>query len=152
MKGLAEEAREMLEKQAWGLLSSHSARHPGYPFGSVTPYAWRARDGVLLLFMSTLAEHTRNVAGNPRCSLLVLDGANPADLQESGRMTVVGDVVALPASETEEARGLYLARHAEAERLFGMKDFSFFAFTVQHARFIAGFGKMGWLSAEDIRG
>ncbi len=62
--------RSLLESQQHGVLATLSARHAGWPFASVTPYAL-TEDGQPILLLSQLAEHTRNVLADPRASLFV---------------------------------------------------------------------------------
>src|SRR5690606_26860432 len=66
----AKHARELLLKEYRGMLATHSQKMPGFPFGSVVPYCLDGQ-GWPLLLISRIAQHTRNLRADPRCSLLV---------------------------------------------------------------------------------
>ncbi len=137
-----ETLREFLATESSGVLSTHSARHGGYPFGSLTPYAL-TEHGEPILLLSQLAEHTRNLQAAPRASLFVQQ-TGAADAQDAMRVTLLGTVA---RGEDAELRERYVARHPQAESYFAMADFGLYVLRVEHVRFVAGFGEMGWLSA-----
>ena len=76
------DARRLLRRQQHGVLSTLSKKLDGYPFGSVTPFVLdhQARPVILI---STLAEHTKNIAADPRVSLLAHDTST--DIQANAR-------------------------------------------------------------------
>jgi len=65
------------------------------------------------------------------------------------RITLVGHV------DREENRDLYreayLALHPAAEMYLKMADFAFFRLRTERARYIAGFGRMGWIEGQELR-
>ena len=65
---------------------------PGYPFGSVAPYCIDQR-GRPIIYISTIAQHTKNILADPRVSLTVVegDGASDGDVQARGRLTYIAD-------------------------------------------------------------
>lgn len=146
---LIQEARALLEKERLAILSTLSVQHGGFPFGSIIPYALDGQ-GVPVILISTLAVHTKNLAADTRCSLMVLEEAWRDDPQSAGRLTVMARAKPLTHDESERMKPRYLARHPTAEQLFGMKDFSFHALHPEHVRFVAGFGRMGWLDGKDV--
>ena len=73
-------AGAFLRARRYGVLATQSRSLPGYPFGSITPYVLGAA-GEPVIYISTLAEHTRNIADDPRVSLTVFDPADAADPQ-----------------------------------------------------------------------
>jgi heme iron utilization protein len=59
---LAERARTLVSLGRIGSLSTHSMRFPGFPFGSMMPYA--ADDlGRPIFLISSMAMHTQNLPG-----------------------------------------------------------------------------------------
>jgi putative heme iron utilization protein len=151
MEGLQQEAWALLRAARFGVLSTLSVRVAGYPFGSVMPFALEESSGGLIVLMSGLAEHTKNALTDPRASLLVLEDGKPdADPQEAARLTVVGNLERAAATAVDHARAVYLARHPQAQRNLELADFSFWMLRPLHARFIAGFGRMGWLDAATL--
>ncbi len=122
------------------------ARRTGHPFGSMVSVACEP-DGTPLLLMSTLAAHSRNLAEDPRASLLYVDPAAP-DPQQGARVTVVGRVEKIAAPADAERR--YLARLPEASLYAGFGDFAFFRLVVEDAHLVAGFGRAMRVRGEDL--
>jgi putative heme iron utilization protein len=50
------------------VLSTISLDVPGYPFGSLTPYCFD-ENGQPIVYISLIAQHTRNIMADPRLSL-----------------------------------------------------------------------------------
>lgn len=144
----AAEAREFLRSTHSGVLSTHSARFAGYPFGSIAPFVLDD-DGNPLILISSIAEHTKNIVADPRVSLIAFDPASP-DMQAAARLTLLGE-----AKTADKQDGVlcerYLARFPQAAQYFDMHDFLFYSIEVQQARYIGGFGKIHWISGEDFR-
>ena len=66
----AERARTLLHLGRVGSLSTLSRKRPGFPFGSLMPYALDGA-GRPLFLISTMAMHTQNLQQDARASLLV---------------------------------------------------------------------------------
>lgn len=102
-----------------------------------------------ILLLSDLAEHSKAIAADNRVSLLY-DGTHGLDQPLTGpRVTLVGR-----ASRTAD-EGLhrrFLARHPDAGMYAGFKDFAFYRVAVERAHLVAGFGKIRWLAAAELRG
>lgn len=143
---LATEARQFLRSTNSAMLSTLSAKFSGYPFCSVAPFVLD-HSGQPVILISTIAEHTQNILANPKLSLLVFAGNE--DLQASARLTLVGQAVPI-AKDDEHLRRRYLRYLPQASSYFTMHDFSFYRIEVIQARYIAGFGKMGWLTQAEI--
>ena len=141
----AHEARRMLRAHRYGALSTLSIKFDGYPFGSITPYLVD-HDGSLLILISTLAEHTKNIQRDPRVSLITHDQHDPHILTQ-GRVTVVGN--ADPEPKREQAGLRYLRYFPEAQAYLAMHDFSFFRIRPVAIRYIGGFGKIHWINMEN---
>ena len=140
-------ARQLLNRQSLGVLSTHSADIAGYPFGSITPYILNY-DGEPIMLISDIAQHTRNIKQNSKVSLIVFE-QNAADPQASGRLTWIGDAVRLdPAEATIRQR--YLRYFPSAESYFATHDFAFYTIRLRRARFIGGFGQIFWIEPETL--
>jgi heme oxygenase (biliverdin-IX-beta and delta-forming) len=142
--------RELLAAERHAVLATLSASRDGWPFASVAPYAL-SEDGEPLLLLSDLAEHTRNVRADPRASLFVQDGACVTDPQAGCRVTILGQVEPVGETELATARQAYLARHPQAAEYVPLGDFRLYVLRVREARFIGGFGDMGWIDAATLR-
>jgi putative heme iron utilization protein len=144
---LALEAQRFLFGAQKGVLSTHSAKFKDYPYGSVTPYVLN-HQGMPVILISSIAEHTKNIIQNSNISLIVFN--NDADLQENARLTLLAE-----AEQTNQDDALIRARYLryipQAESYFNTHDFTFYTLYISHARYIAGFGKMGWLEGSDFK-
>jgi hypothetical protein len=125
----------------------------GFPFGSLAPYALRA-DGTPFVLISAIAQHTKNLARDPRCSLFVRDPNAEAgqDAQATWRVTVVARAARIAASgaELEELHARYAARVPDAPRYGSAHDFAFWQLAPLKVRAIGGFGAIRWLPADAI--
>jgi len=147
---LAEQARTLVHAGGTGVLSTHSQRLVGFPFGSVMPYAPDA-EGSPILLISHLAMHARNLQADQRASLLILpEGGDDHPLAES-RVTLLGTVEGVPEAETPALRDAYLERNPEARTWVDFADFRFHRLTPLDVYFVAGFGVMGWVDPGSYR-
>lgn len=144
---LSQEARKFLRSTRSGILSTHSARFDGYPFGSVAPFVLDHSCQPVIL-ISNIAEHTKNIIANPKVSLLVFAGAE--DLQANARLTLLGEAVRINKDEDANLRARYLRYLPQAASYFDMHDFAFYRISIQQARYIGGFGKMSWLAGSEL--
>lgn len=141
----AREARQLLRAHRYGALSTLSKKFDGHPFGSICPYLID-HDGSLLILISALAEHTKNITADPRVSLITHSQDDP-HIQAQGRVTVVGK--AQHVADRDAAGKRYLRYFPEAETYFAMHDFQFYRIAPQHIRYIGGFGSIHWVKSED---
>jgi heme iron utilization protein len=144
----AERARTLLHLGRVGSLSTLSRKRPGFPFGSLMPYALDGA-GRPLFLISTMAMHTQNLQQDARASLMVTQPEAEGDPLGAARVTVVGNAATLAAPEVAEARGLYLERHPNSKYWVDFDDFSFFRMDVVDVYYVGGFGVMGWVAAPD---
>ncbi len=143
----ATEARKMLRAHRYGALSTLSKKFDGFPFGSITPYLVDY-DGSLIILISGLAEHTKNILHDPRVSLITHDQRD-AQIQTQGRITLLGNAERIADKDTIGAR--YLRYFPEAETYFAMHDFAFYRIQPIAIRYIGGFGKIHWVNIEQYR-
>lgn len=150
-KGGAGLARALLASERVAVLSTLSASRRGHPFASLVPFA-TTRRGEPLVLLSGLAEHTRNLAADPRACLLVHDAAAAAkDPRTAARAAVLGRVQAVPDAEAEDAKARYLARQPGARGLFSLGDFALYVLAVDEVQIVGGFAAAGWVSGDDLR-
>jgi heme iron utilization protein len=147
----AERARTLTYLGGVGSLSTLSRKQPGFPFGSVMPYALDGRANPIFL-ISTMAMHTQNIQADPHASLLVTQPDAEGDPLGASRVTLLGSVALVPAAEIPHARELYLARHANSKYWVGFEDFAFYRMDVVDVYYVGGFGVMGWVSAAEYYG
>ena len=140
----ARDARQLLRAHRYGALSTLSKKFDGHPFGSITPYLVD-HDGSLLILISALAEHTKNILHDPRVSLIT-HNQEDAHIQTQGRITLVG--IAALEPKREQAGKRYLRFFPEAQTYYDMPDFQFFRIAPLALRYIGGFGDIHWVKAD----
>jgi len=142
----AERSRTLLHLSRVGSLSTLSRKRPGWPFGSVMPYALD-EIGRPLFLISSMAMHTQNLQDDSRASLLVTQSDTPDPLGAS-RVTLMGEVFKL-AEDLPVTRQAYLARHENARYWVDYEDFAFYRMEIADIYFVGGFGVMGWVAGEE---
>jgi heme iron utilization protein len=147
----AERARTLVYLGRLGSLSTLSRKQPGFPFGSVMPYGIDER-GRPIFLISTMAMHTQNLQADSRASLLVTQPDLSGDPLGASRVTLLGNVVAVPQPELADARKLYLARYQNSKFWVDYEDFSFYRMDLVDVYYVGGFGVMGWISVSDYDG
>ncbi|MBJ3777702.1 HugZ family pyridoxamine 5'-phosphate oxidase [Acuticoccus mangrovi] len=100
-----------------------------------------AADGAPLLFVSTLARHTRNAAADPRASLLYVGPAAEAGAARA-RVTLSGRLEPVAEAEREPAMDRFLRRHPEATAYAGFADFRLLTLVPDDVYLVAGFGRI----------
>lgn len=144
----AERARTLVHYTTTGSLATMAADEEGYPFGSVVSYALDG-EGRPLLCLSDIAEHTRNIKKDGKASLLVTEPPNTgSDQLALGRVTLVGEIAAVPSDEIDRVSALYRASHPHAYYA-DFDDFVFYRMDVRGIRYVGGFGHMSWVTVED---
>ncbi|MBN3723476.1 HugZ family pyridoxamine 5'-phosphate oxidase [Burkholderia sp. Ac-20379] len=140
----------LLHRRQSATLATQAREPAGFPYPTAVPYATDARHRPVVL-ISALAEHTRNLAEDPRAGLLVADGSDDgagAGVLEAERMTLVGRCARVDADPHLAAR--YVRYHPDAARYLELGDFAFWALDCERLRFIGGFGRMGWLDGRQL--
>ena len=135
------------EAQSFIYQHSHAALatvdSEGAPFASAVNVV-PDHEGRLLMLVSALAAHSVNLAANPAASLVWVEQQH-SDWQAAMRLTVSGEVVAVPPAEGE--RYFQVFPHA---REYLQLDFHFLALRPTTARWIPGFARATWLNAEAL--
>jgi hypothetical protein len=105
-------------------------------------------DASPLLLLSDLAQHTKNLAAEPQISLLFEDTAGFADPLAGPRLTLLGRV-----ERCDDARALarFTARHRSAAAYAGFADFHLYRVEIERGHLVAGFGRINWIEAADLR-
>ncbi len=140
---LSDVAQQLLTEADAGVLATHSQGHEGFPFSSLVQFALN-QDGHPIFLLSGLAEHTKNVRGNPKASLFVRD-LKSGEPQSTGRVTMLGEIQLLLNDEIPAVRDLFLERHPKAALWASFGDFRWFRMMPSATYVVAGFGQMGWV-------
>lgn len=142
--------RRLLCEQRW---ASFGTLDEGRPFVSWVAYVVD-EDGALLLHLSRLAKHTRNLLADGRVSWALSEADDGrSDPQTLARITLEGAVAVVERDSAayQAGRECYLARLPAAAMLFDFADFSLFRLMPQSGYYVEGFGSSHRLTAEHLR-
>jgi putative heme iron utilization protein len=128
-----------------GLLSTHSVKFEGYPFGSLLPICRDAQANPLLL-ISHLAQHTQNLDNDPRCSLTLIR-SNHVDVLQWTRLTCLAD--AQPVT-TGNALERYCRYFPDGRRYHKELNFNLYRLRPKQFYLIAGFGSARWYDVSQV--
>lgn len=135
----AEEARTLTAATNTGTIATLSA--DGDPWASFVTFGALA-DGSPVLCVSRLAEHGRNLHGDPRASLAIVEPDAPADPLASARVTLAGRVRRPEGDELAAARAAHLAAVPAALVYIDFSDFTLWVLDVHRLRWVGGYGRM----------
>lgn len=144
--GLTREALELIAGCTRGVLCT-LLPEGGEPYGSLVDIL-PLPAGDAVLFLSGLAEHRKNLDADPRGSLLLGPAIGSPDALTQPRATIVGR--AERVVERAEFRDLYLAAHPASSAFIDFPDFAFYRLRADRVRYIAGFGRMGWIRKDAL--
>jgi hypothetical protein len=104
-------------------------------------------DGAPLFLLSTLAQHTQNLALDPRGSLLLTSPPDRGDPLNHPRISVGGPIRPRP---DPYRRKRYLQRNPKAKLYAPFADFAIFRMEVESVHYNGGFGRADALTPADI--
>ncbi len=142
-------ARTLLATARYGVLSTLSASTDGFPFGSLTPYIIDEA-GRITIYISLIAEHYRNIASDPRASLLVADPFGARDPQAHARATVLLRFSPVADDEVSAVTATYEGRFPASINYDIAHNFLFMRGEPIRVRWIGGFGAIGWIDGRDF--
>jgi putative heme iron utilization protein len=122
-------------------------------FVSMVPFAIDASSGTLVIHVSGLAAHARNLERLPRVSVMVMQAEVAGEpVHALPRVTLDGQacVLAVDSAPWLSARAAYLARFPDVEYMTQLGDFRFVAIAVSGARQVAGFGAARSIDALEL--
>jgi len=144
----AERVRTLLSLVPVATLSTQSRKQPGYPFGSLMPFALDSA-GRPIFLISKMAMHTQNLIGDPRCSLFVAQVGADGDALGAARATLMGHAEQVSEPDIASVREKYLTRHENSRYWVEFSDFSFFRLQPVDLYYVGGFGVMGWVDVRE---
>jgi heme oxygenase (biliverdin-IX-beta and delta-forming) len=147
--------RRLMRRQAHAALATSL---DGHPYASLVAVACD-HDASPLLLLSDLAQHSRNIAADRRVSLLFDGGPPPhppadsledlpADPLAEARVSLVGEAV---GDDDHRLRARFVARHPSAAQYAGFADFHLYRVTIGRGHLVAGFGRISWVEAAELR-
>ncbi len=105
-------------------------------------------DASPLMLLSDLAQHSRNIALDPRVSLLLDATHGHLDPLTGPRLTLIGR-----AEAVDDPRRLarFTAHHPSSAVYSGFRDFRLYRVTVERGHLVAGFGRIHWIEGRELR-
>jgi heme iron utilization protein len=142
--GEAAAARRLIRRRGHAALATSL---DGRPYVSLVAVAY-AFDATPLLLLSDLAQHTRNLAAEPRVSLLFAETATHPDPLADARLSLLGRT-----ERCDEPRmaARFAARHPESADYAAFADFRMYRVAIDRAHLVAGFGRISWISGDMLR-
>ncbi|WP_280832076.1 HugZ family pyridoxamine 5'-phosphate oxidase [Mycolicibacterium frederiksbergense] len=141
----AEEARTIAASTNVGTLASLTA--DGDPWASYVTFGLLA--GAPVLCVSNLAEHGRNLVGDPRASIAIVAPDSGSDPLAGSRVTLAGVVERPTGDELAAARQAHLDAVAAARYYIDYSDFSLWVLRVRRVRWVGGYGRMDSATGAD---
>jgi putative heme iron utilization protein len=118
----------------------------GAPYASLVLFSVDL-DASPLLLLSDLAQHSRNIAFEPRISLLLDGTAGRPDPLTGPRLTLLGRAL---ATDDPRCLGRFISHHPASAVYAGFRDFRLFRVTVERGHLVAGFGRIEWIKGADF--
>jgi putative heme iron utilization protein len=144
--------QELVELLRGRGIASLGTLHGGAPLVSMVLYAPSPDLSSTYIHVSRLAQHTAALLGHLRVGLLIAEPDKPSRNPLSmARVSIQADAepLELGSSEYEQARAAYVAAHPTAAFNFELGDFVLIRLKPISARFIAGFGRIVDIDAEE---
>ncbi|HYM72537.1 MAG TPA: DUF2470 domain-containing protein [Stellaceae bacterium] len=145
------ECRRLIRSQSHAALATTLAGNPGgRPYASLVAVACDL-DATPLLMLSNLAQHSRNIAGDGRVSLL-FDGEGRtqrpgSDPLAEPRLSLLGEAV---RCDDPRLLARFIARHPTAAAYAGFGDFHLYRVTIGRGHLVAGFGRIFWVEPGEL--
>ncbi len=144
----AEEARTLVAQANIATLASLT--EAGDPWASYVTYG-TLDDGSPVLCLSRLAEHGRNLDGDPRASVAIVQEDPPADPLASARVTLAGVARRPDPDALATVREAHLSAVSAAHVYVDFTDFTLWVLEVDRVRWVGGYGRMDSADAEAYR-
>lgn len=140
---MSDTAKRIILDASTGSLGTISS--DGNPFVSLVTVAATGPTSLVML-LSGLAKHTKNIANHSQCSLMLVEsGGESGDPLAGARLTASGVVKRLEGDA--QPREAFLAKHPSASMYVDFGDFAFYELEISQAYLVAGFGRIETIPA-----
>lgn len=136
--------RRLIRTSRSGVLSTVDSETGGTPYGSLVLTSCTMNASPLFL-LSDLARHSRNIGADQRVSLII--GHLGLDALSQTRATLIGKI---EASDDADQKERFLRHHGGARSQISFADFNLYRLEIESVHFIAGFGRIETLPADDV--
>jgi putative heme iron utilization protein len=137
-------ARRLIRRRGHAALATSLA---GRPYVSLIATACEF-DASPLLLLSDLAQHTKNLLADPLVSLLFEDTGEHPDPLAGPRLTLLGRA---ERCDDPLAAARFAARHPMSADYASFADFHFYRVAIERGHLVAGFGRIAWIEADELR-
>ncbi|MDH5371602.1 MAG: CREG family protein [Acidimicrobiia bacterium] len=148
----AHEAVRLINAGRWAALATAGERGP---LASMVSYAVEPEFSGLLMFLSRLARHTRNLEAGSVASLAISvpDRPDVLDPQTLPRASVQGSIQAIERNDPgfADAWGVYASRFPTAVPRLQLGDFTLYRLVPAEARYVGGFGAARTIRGDQLR-
>jgi heme iron utilization protein len=110
-----------------------------------------APDLSVLMLLSSLSEHRRNLERDGACGLMVTGSAVDANPQTAPRLSLSGRAEPVPLEQEASLRRRWLAAHPYAQTYARFADFGLWRFVADRAHFVGGFAQAHRLGLDALR-
>jgi len=123
----------------------------GVPMASMTLYLPAPDFSAFYVHVSRLAWHTQDMLKDAHVALSIAETDDRrSDPFRLMRVSIRGSASLFPDTDSQ-IKSAYLAKYPEQAINFTLADFSFWRIAPKDARFIAGFGRIHNVSAEELK-
>ena len=127
--------------------------HAGAPAVSMVPYAIRSGPFALIILVSALSAHTKDMLDQPQVAVLVTEPereGTPAHTLARVSLEAIARPLAADDPGYGAARAGYGARFPDMAMLFELGDFTLFALTPRAVRAVLGFARAHSLAPDAL--
>ncbi len=145
------EAARLVVEERWAALATVGDDGPS---ASMVAYAVEPAAPCLVMHLSGLAAHTRQLLSDPRASLAISrpdSGQGDPQLLPRVTLTIAVRPLEPEGPAFEAARAAYLTRFPDAAMRFALADFVLFACSIDEARYVGGFARAATFDGPTFR-
>jgi putative heme iron utilization protein len=127
--------------------------HEGAPSVTMAPFAVMQEPLALVLLVSGLASHTKDMVADPRVASMVSEPEREdAPVHSLGRVSIQAHArrVAADDAHHDAARAAYSARFPDMEMLFSLGDFGLFLLEPVAIRVVTGFAQAASITKDTL--
>ncbi|MBZ0256987.1 pyridoxamine 5'-phosphate oxidase family protein, partial [bacterium] len=136
-------SRHLVRSKEKAVLATVMRETDGEPYASLVLTA-SDHQGNPLIYISDLAEHTKNLWQNERASMLFESTAGLNDPLSGARVSLQGKMTECKDPLLVER---FYKRHEQSRKYGNAHNFFLFRMEVERAHLIAGFGRIHWIDA-----
>lgn len=153
MREVSKVARAFMKNRDCGVLSTQFSKEGhDFPFGTVAPFVM-TEEGEIIILISNIAIHTKNILENPRVGFTVFD-MEAINKQASPRVCLTGNAELVDEKNDPEryinVSEKYFTFFPSARNYFSAHGFYFYTIRPDHVHFIRTFGQIYTFDTEDF--